>query len=460
MRLLLAVMALVVAFGELPFASVAPVPPAVAQEAVGEDVIVVLEEGEDPVAAARAMGVEVEHIYRHVFNGFAGTLLPATDSVEISARARRIDATISPDGPVQAEAQIVPTGVSRSGVPVAPNGENLAVDSPVDADIAILDTGIRDLPDLDVGGGVSCVGSDPDAWDDGNGHGTHVSGIAAAIDNDDGVVGVAPGARLWAVKVLDNQGFGTFSDVICGLDWVVENADTIDVINLSLSGATKKGKHKNCSSSAFHRAVCAVVNAGIPVVVAAGNQGTNANTRVPAAFGEVITVSGIADSDGEPGKLGPKTCFGHNDDSFLSFTNYGAVVDIAAPGDCILSYRLSGGLTRASGTSEAAPHVVGAAAHFIADYATGNGGERPTPAQVQTWLVTEASRSQAQDGVSGDPDRKKPKKDKKKKDKKKKKGKRSKKDKKKEKRKKKQLRKRARNGPQEPVLWLEVLEES
>lgn len=455
LRLLLALMAAVVALSVLPIGSTIPSPTAQAQGTSGEEVIVVLEDGEDPVAAAQAMGVDVRHIYRHVFNGFAGTLQPTSDSVETSARARRIDATISPDGPVQAEAQIVPTGVRRSGVPVNPDQEHLAVASPVDADIAILDTGITDdLPDLDVQGGVSCVGSDPDNWDDGNGHGTHVSGIAAAIDNDDGVVGVAPGARLWAVKVLDNQGFGTFSDVICGLDWVVEHADTIDVINLSLSGQTKKGKNKNCASTAFHEAVCAVVKAGIPVVVAAGNQGKNANTRVPAAFSEVIAVSAFADLDGLPGKLDSGKCFGDNDDRFMSFSNFGNVVDIAAPGGCIQSYRLDGGLIRASGTSEASPHVAGAAAHFIADFAADHSGERPTPTQVQTWLLTEASRSQAQDGVTGDPDAKtkqqqKKKKKQKKKDRKGKGGKNKNKNKKKS--------KGTRKGHREPVLWLEVL---
>jgi subtilisin len=453
-------MAAVVAFGVLPIGSIAPAPPVAAQGSSGEEVIVVLDDGEDPVAAAQAMGVDVKHVYRHVFTGFAGTLLPGTDTTA-AARSRRIDATISPDGDVQAEAQIVPTGVSRAGVPVAPDGESLDIASPIDADIAILDTGISELSDLNVAGGISCVGPNENDWDDDNGHGTHVAGIAAAIDNTDGVVGVAPGARLWAVKVLDSRGNGTFSDVICGLDWVVENSDTIDVINLSLSGQTRKGENKKCSSSAFHQAICAVVNAGVTVVVAAGNQGTNANTRVPAAFGEVIAVSGIADSDGKPGKEGGRTCFGHNDDTFLSFSNFGAVVDIAAPGDCILSYNRNGNLEEASGTSEASPHVAGAAAHFIAAEV----GDRPSPAQVRSWLLTEASRSQAQDGVTGDPDSKKQKKKRKKQQKKKKKQKKKgkggkSKNKNKNKNKNRKKTKRISKGHREPVLWLEVLSEA
>jgi subtilisin len=461
MRLLLAIMAAVVALGVFPVGPIAPPPPAAAQDASGEEVIVVLEDGEDPVAAAQAMGVDVKHIYRHVFNGFAGTQRPESDAMVV-ARSRRIDATISPDGSVQAEAQIVPTGVRRSGVPVAPNNENLDVTSPVDADIAILDTGIRELPDLNVAGGISCVGPDENDWDDDNGHGTHVAGIAAASDNTAGVVGVAPGARLWAVKVLDSRGGGSFSDVICGLDWVVENSDDIDVINLSLSGAIKKGEDEKCNSSAFHQAICAVVNSGVTVVVAAGNQGTNANTRVPAAFDEVIAVSAFADLDGQPGKLDPGRCFGANDDSFLSFSNYGAVVDIAAPGGCILSYSPNGSLEEASGTSEAAPHVAGAAAHFTAAH------QNATPAQVQTWLLTEASRSQAQDGVTGDPDVKNRKQKKQKQQKKAKKQKKSKnrkkkkikvKNKNKNENNNKNKNRKIRSAPREPVLWLEILEQ-
>jgi subtilisin family serine protease len=220
-----------------------------------------------------------------------------------------------------------------------------------------------------------------------------VAGIAAAIDNDTGVVGIAPGARIWAVKVLDESGGGSFSDVICGLDWVAANQATIDVVNLSLSGSGSDGP---CVSSALHSAICNVVNGGVPVVVAAGNQGTDVSTRVPASFEEVITVGAFADSDGAPGKLGPFACFGA-DDTYLGFSNFGPDVDIAAPGDCILSLDSGGGTRRQSGTSEASPHVAGALAWYIASFAAANGGARPTPAQSRDWLLNEAS--QAQDGI-------------------------------------------------------------
>lgn len=397
-RALLILMALVITVSALPLSALGQETPSADEEtpAIGSEIIVVLEDGEDPRASAAAMGVEVKHIYRHVFTGFAGTVTGEAPVTAAAARARRAPKKISEDGDVRIEAQIIPTGISRAGMPHQPGATNLDIPSPVDADVAILDTGIADLPDLNVAGGVSCVGGNPDAWQDDNGHGTHVAGITAAEDNDAGVVGVAPGARLWAVKVLDSGGGGSFSDVICGLDWVAGSAATIDVANLSLSG---EGKPGNCSDQALHTAICAVVNAGVSVVVAAGNQSTNADNRVPASFPEVITVSGITDSDGQPGGLGPKPCFGDRDDVFLNFTNFGPSVDIAAPGGCIVSYNPGGGLESASGTSEASPHVAGAAAFFIAGQ-----GSRPSPDQVRSWLLNQASRPQSTDGVGGDPD--------------------------------------------------------
>lgn len=454
LRVLLSSMALAIALNTIPLASLAPVARAQEEDtpAVGSEVIVVLEEGEDPVAAAREMNIEVKHIYRHVFTGFAGTVLPPTGDEIAVARSRRKAKDISPDGEVSIAAQTIPTGVSRVGTPKNPDGEHLDIPTP-NVDIAILDTGIAELTDLDVQGGKDCIGTDTGAWQDDNGHGTHVAGIAAAIDNDSGVVGVAPGARLWAVKVLNSKGRGSFSNVVCGLDWVAGQSDTIDVINLSLSGTDKKG---TCAKPALHRAVCDVVDAGVTVVVAAGNQSLPASKRVPAAYEEVITVSGIADSDGQPGHLGPHPCFAKSDDRFLNFTNFGGAVDIAAPGGCILSYSDVGSLVEVSGTSQASPHVAGAAADFVSLYEDDN-GTRPSPDQVRSWLLTEASRPQSVDGVTGDPDSKKEKKKAQKEKDRKAKKKAHKKGKGKKGNKKKRKHKKIKDGPLEPVLWLEVL---
>lgn len=415
-RVVIASLAVLIAAHLVAGEGMAPVDAAVDRGQEMAEVIVVLEPGADPVAAAHELGVTVTHIYRNVFTGFSGSM---PQSSVAAARANRAVRNISPDGQVQAEAQFIPTGVSRVGTPYQPGSTHLSLPSPVDADIAIIDTGIARTADLNVVGGKACVKSKSSKargqgkhkkhkkhrkgkpWVDNNGHGTHTAGIAAAIDNDLGVVGVAPGARLWAVKVLDSHGSGSFSDVICGLDWIYANSQTIDVANMSLSGAGSDGP---CDSDPLHQAICNVVVAGVPVVVAAGNEGTDASTRVPAAFDQVITVSGMADTDGQPGHLGPVSCTSQPDDTFLVFSNFGPDVDIAAPGDCIASTWLKGRLQVFSGTSEATPHVTGAAAEFITRYVQQN-GVRPSPEQVRTWLLTTASQPQdSAFGFTGAPD--------------------------------------------------------
>src|SRR6185312_9310655 len=99
---------------------------------------------------------------------------------------------------------------------------------------ATLDTGVDPThPDLNVAGGYNCTSSNTSAWADDNGHGSHVAGTVAARDNSTGVVGVAPGARIWAVKVFDSTGSGSVSDIICGINWVVQHAGTIKAVNFS-----------------------------------------------------------------------------------------------------------------------------------------------------------------------------------------------------------------------------------
>ena len=206
------------------------------------------------------------------------------------------------------------------------------------------------------------------------------------MDNSIGVVGVAPGARLWAVKVLDANGNGWWSSVICGLDWVYANRSTIDVVNLSLGG---NGSDTTCSDPAdpLHGAICRVVSAGIPVVVAAGNAGKDAATTVPATYDEVIAVSAFADTDGAPGGRGPWQC-GYGDDWFATFSNFGADVDIAAPGVCIRSTSLGSWYAELSGTSMATPHVTGAVALHLTETPAA------TPSDVRGWLLDIASRPQ------------------------------------------------------------------
>ena len=204
--------------------------------------------------------------------------------------------------------------------------------------------------------------------DDGNGHGTHVAGIIGARDNNIGVVGVAPGARIWPIKVLDAGGGGSFSDVICGIDFVTGNAHKIEVANMSLGG---NGLDKPCGGTepdALHEAICASVAAGVTYVVAAGNSAGDASQIVPASYDEVITVSALVDFDGKPGGAGGPTCRFETDDTFAEFSNYGADIDLIAPGLCILSTWRNGGYNTISGTSMASPHVAGGAALYLANH--------------------------------------------------------------------------------------------
>ena len=132
----------------------------------------------------------------------------------------------------------------------------------------------------------------------------------------------------------------------------------------------------------MHKAICNSVAAGVTYVVAAGNSAVDASTFTPAAYDEVITVSALADFDGKPGGLGAATCRSDVDDTFASFSNYGADVDIIAPGVCIYSTWLLGGYNTISGTSMAAPHVAGAAALWKSTHPSA------TPAQVKAALLS------------------------------------------------------------------------
>ena len=192
---------------------------------------------------------------------------------------------------------------------------------------------------------------------DDNGHGTHIAGIAAAKDNSVGSVGVAPGAKLWAIKVLDKNGSGPLSTIIKGIDYVTNYANQVEVANLSLGC--------ECKSVALDTAINNSVKAGITFVVAAGNAGKDAGSFSPANNPNVLAISAIGDSDGKCGAKGTTTGYG-NDDTLTSFSNYGSVVDLAAPGVKIYSTYKGNSYATMSGTSMASPHVAGAAALYVA----------------------------------------------------------------------------------------------
>ena len=197
--------------------------------------------------------------------------------------------------------------------------------------IGIIDTGIDvDHPDLidNIKGGYNTT-SKKKSYDDDNGHGTHVAGIIAAVDNEIGVIGVVPEAELYAVKALDSSGNGYVSDVIEGIEWCIDN--DIDIINMSLGMAE--------DSEALHETVVSASNAGIMMVAAAGNN-YGGSCEYPAAYEEVVAVGAI-DIDGE-------------------VANFSAIngVEVWAPGDSIYSTYYNDDFLYMSGTSMATPHWI------------------------------------------------------------------------------------------------------
>lgn len=331
-------------------------------------------------------GVRADHIYDTAVQGFAGAL--SAGQVQALQRDSRV-LVVEPDRQVSVLGHLVTAGtisaatVTSTGdlVPTGVDRIDAEVNSCTDASavgIAVIDTGIcLTHPDLYVAGGISYVTGITSANDD-NGHGSHVAGIAAAKMNGLGVCGVAPNAKLFAVKVLNSTGSGTLSAVISGVNWVTKNAKLkgIKVANVSL-GFT-------ATSTTLNSAITKSVSAGVTYVVAAGNNALDAATFSPANHPSVITVSAIADEDGDCGADGLATYYGA-DDSFATFSNFGAVVDIAAPGVTIYSTYMNFGYATMSGTSMAAPHVAGCAALYLVHHPTA------TPATVRTALLTLAT---------------------------------------------------------------------
>jgi subtilisin family serine protease len=368
----------------------------------GQYVVVFDDDVTDPRGLANALarrnGFAPRHVYEFALKGFAA----AMSATMAQALAQHPDvAYVEQDVYAHAVAQTLGTGILRTEADLNVIANIDDVDGAfgverVDVDIAVLDTGVDyDNPDLNVFRRADCAKGGPftlrcrdGEGDDVYGHGTHVAGIAAALDNVIGVVGMAPGARIWSIKVLGDNGSGYFSWSVAALDYVTQHADEIEVANMSLGGQGQMASLRTAIQNA--------VNAGVVVVVAAGNElddvygadGTfnTGDDRMPAAYPEAMTVSAMADFDGLPGGQDPQglnfnACSHYGDDVFACFTNFshsvigsnpvnspGAAIDVAGPGMSILS-TLPGGSTYEawSGTSMAAPHVAGAVALCIVE---------------------------------------------------------------------------------------------
>ncbi len=265
--------------------------------------------------------------------------------------ARDIIKRINGLKPAAVEDPEQPWGIRRVNAAASwttPRGQGLG------AAVAIIDTGIArahpDLVGIVIGGFNALDPTKPEAWDDDQGHGSHVAGTIAAKRDGKGVVGVAPLAKLYAVKVLDAEGNGGFSDVIAGIEWAASRG--IKVANMSL-GADE-------GSEALKRAVTAAAKAGLTIVAAAGNSG--GPVSFPARYPETIAVAASDIKDG-----------------VANFSSRGPEVDFIAPGVNVKSVNKDGGYVELSGTSMATPHVAGLAALAVARGAA-------TPAAVRAML--------------------------------------------------------------------------
>ncbi|WAZ23904.1 S8 family peptidase [Streptomyces cinnabarinus] len=325
-------------------------------------------------ALAEKYGADIERTYRKALNGYAVEATaaeakrfaadPAVASV-VQNRTFSIAAT-QPNPPSWGLDRVDQRNLPLNSSYTYPDSAGQGVTA------YVIDTGVR-ITHGDFGGrasyGYDAVDNDNTAQD-GHGHGTHVAGTVAGTS-----YGVAKKARVVGVRVLNNSGSGTTAQVVAGIDWVARNAVKPAVANMSLGGG---------ADTAIDTAVRNAIASGVTFAVAAGNESTNASTRSPARVTEAITVGATTSTDAK-----------------ASYSNYGTVLDLFAPGSSITSaWNTSDSATNTiSGTSMATPHVAGAAALHLAANPTA------TPAQVSTALTTAATPNVVTSPGTGSPNR-------------------------------------------------------
>ena len=372
-----------------------------------QEFIVQFREG-TPAATRRAAAANAGAAVRIVYNGVAAASVRVPNEQALSGLRGNPDVmSIVPNramsvhqsakgkpggsGGGTASTQVMPAGVTRVGVPVASSSDGAGIG------VAILDTGV-DLAHQDLGGTLNAFSAFGPSCQDDAGHGTHVAGIVGARNNTVDVVGVAPAATLFCVKVLDQAGNGSDETVMAGLDWVLRShasvTPKIRVINMSLG---RPGTVDD--NPALRDLIAALDTAGVLVVVSAGNDAsTDVAEQIPAAYSQVVSVASTTATSGtnQCRQLASPIAA----DTASYFTTDGTNVTVSAPGEdkedvsrgCfinsvgILSTRLGGGMTRMSGTSMAAPHVAGIAARLFQQHPLDK------PADLRIRIAVEAAR--------------------------------------------------------------------
>ena len=321
-------------------------------------------------ALERVHGFKSDHVYSSALRGFAARLPAAViDRLERDPRV----AYVEQDGAVRTFAQTLPYGISKTGADVSSTRAGDGTGTVPNVNVYVIDTGVDGHADLNLVKHVNFTGLLGGGNSDCHGHGTHVAGTIAARDNTSDVVGIAPGAPVTGVKVLDCLGMGSNSNVIKGVDWVTANAVKPAVANMSLGGG---------ANTSLDDAVRRSAARGVFYALAAGNDGADACGTSPARAGAgtdngILTVAATDSADAE-----------------ASFSNYGSCVDIWAPGVDVLSTRDGGGTTTMSGTSMASPHGAGGGALYL------SGRPSASPAAVESALKASAQStgSSSKDG--------------------------------------------------------------
>lgn len=319
---------------------------------------------------AKTHGIEIDDVFSDAIDAFTATI------PEAKLAALRSDpgvVLVEPNHPVTisstAYVQSLPWGINYIDGDLSSTYAGNGWGAVSNVRVYIVDSGVQPHSDLNVIGGRNFVtGMLSSAWHDDHGHGTHVAGTVAARDNSSYVVGVAPGAPIYSLRVLDANGAGNDGIVIAALDWLTRTVRAEKaagtyvpaVVNMSLGGP---------GSYSLDYAVRTLVREGVVVVAAAGNDNVDASTKSPARVAEAITV-GAHD----------------NYSRRASFSNFGSVLDINAPGVGIISTSRTGAAAWMSGTSMAAPHVAGAAALYLSQAVN----RYKTPQQVRDRLVLDA----------------------------------------------------------------------
>ncbi|TLQ43074.1 S8 family peptidase [Streptomyces marianii] len=363
------------------FAGAAPVPAegkiygANAEGAVAGSYIVLLDEKTDKKELAEEYGGSLQRNYSSAVNGFSASGLSETEAKRLAADPAVDKVVQNKKFTVNATQDNPPSwGLDRvDQADTAGDSKYTYPDSAGEGVTAyVIDTGVR-ITHKDFEGrashGFDAIDNDETA-DDGNGHGTHVAGTIAGASH-----GVAKKAKIVAVRVLDDSGSGTTEQVIAGIDWVTKNHQGPSVANMSLGGG---------ADPALDEAVQKAIAAGVTFGVAAGNESSDAGQGSPSRVEEAITVASST-----------------KDDEQSDFSNFGTVVDIYAPGSDITSAWNDSdeGTKTISGTSMATPHVVGAAAVYLAAH------QDATPDQVAKALTDGATPDKIGNPSEGTPNK-------------------------------------------------------